>query len=59
MNPKPVDKIIPVGIIQKDHPTLNSPANNMMQRTGAIYPGSSRHGHARTIISLQIKPINA
>jgi hypothetical protein len=43
MNPKPVDKIIPVGIILKDHPTLNASTNNMMQRTGGIYPRSSGH----------------
>jgi hypothetical protein len=40
---KPIKKVVPVVVIEKDLPALDSPQNDVVQRTGGIYSGFSRH----------------
>jgi hypothetical protein len=40
---KSIQKSITVGIIEKDLSSINSPNNDMVQRSNSVYTGFSRH----------------
>jgi hypothetical protein len=41
---EPGQKVIPVPIVEKDLPALDSPENDLLQRTRGVYSGFSWHG---------------
>jgi hypothetical protein len=42
---KPIQKIITVGIIEKNLSSINPPHNDMLQRSWGVYTSFSRHGN--------------